>query len=247
MRGGIRVRHCGRFSPRSLAPARQPYYFGRGATDRRSRTRRAAVFVNGKVITNEDSSRIVEALASKDGRFTAVGSLGDVYGSAGPRSRVVDLQGRTVVPGFVDGHAHMDREGLKFLYPSFGGVRSIDDVLDRVAPHNPVYIKGGWFYWNGESPIVSIANRCALALAGLSRDTLPPHVDLEIGKDVDGEPNLVFSEAGATGTFEYSLMRVVPQFSHDERVGALRESMRQYNAAGTTSVYEGHLYVGCAS
>jgi predicted amidohydrolase YtcJ len=46
---------------------------------------------------------------------------------------VVDLKGRAVIPGLVDGHAHMDREGLKTVYPPLGRVRSIRDIQDRIA------------------------------------------------------------------------------------------------------------------
>jgi hypothetical protein len=55
-----------------------------------------------------------------------------------------------------------------------------------------------------------------------------------------GEPNGIFEELGTIGTIEYSLMKIVPRFSHEQRVAALEYSMHQYNAAGTTSIYEGH-------
>src|SRR5262245_66325264 len=50
-----------------------------------------------------------------------------------PRTRVIDLKGKAVIPGLIDGHAHMDREGLKTIYPSLGRVRSIGDIQDRIA------------------------------------------------------------------------------------------------------------------
>ena len=244
------------------------------------------VFINGKVVTVDEQFSTVEAVAVTDGKFSAVGTSEEVNATVGPATEVVDLQGKTVVPGFVDGHAHMDREGLKFLLPSMDKVRSIEDVLnviaeevrnkkpgewivtmpigdypyfasgpdlldeqryptrwdlDRVAPDNPVYIKGIWYYWSGRSPIVSIANSYALRLAGITKDSVSPHAGVVIGKDDDsGEPNGIFMETGAIGTVEYSLMQVAPRFSPADRLTALKDSVRRYNAAGTTSVYEGH-------
>ncbi len=243
------------------------------------------VFVNGKILTVDERSSIVEAVAVSDGRFIAVGTNKAIDDFAGPDTAVIDLQGRTTVPGFIDGHAHMDREGLKFILPSMDGVRSIGDILevieqevkrkkpgewivtmpigdypkfaggpellaenrfptrwdlDRVAPDNPVYIKGIWFWWTGIPPIVSIANSYALRLAGITKDTVPPHTGIEIGRDESGEPDGIFRENGYIGTMEYGLMAVAPRFSHAQRVTALKDSMRRYNAAGTTSVYEGH-------
>jgi predicted amidohydrolase YtcJ len=51
----------------------------------------------------------------------------------GPATRVVDLKGRAVIPGITDGHAHMDREGLRNIFPSLGRVGSIRDIQDRIA------------------------------------------------------------------------------------------------------------------
>jgi predicted amidohydrolase YtcJ len=50
-----------------------------------------------------------------------------------PATRTIDLRGKTVIPGLIDSHAHMDREGLKTVFPSLGRVRSIRDIQDRIA------------------------------------------------------------------------------------------------------------------
>jgi predicted amidohydrolase YtcJ len=52
---------------------------------------------------------------------------------AGPATRIIDLKQRPVIPGITDGHAHMDREGLRNVFPSLGRVRSISDIQDRIA------------------------------------------------------------------------------------------------------------------
>src|SRR5207253_1806683 len=183
--------------------------------------------------------------------------------------------GRAVMPGLIDAHAHMDREGLKSICPSLAGARSIDDVLqriealargsapgtwivtmplgdppyysdvpknlaegrfptrwelDRVAPRNPVYIRAIWGYWRHTLPLVSIANSEALRRAGITRETVPPWEGVTIEKDPRGEPTGVFVEETPVPLVELSLMATAPRFSHAERVRALRDSMRIYNA-----------------
>ncbi|MGH6862065.1 MAG: amidohydrolase family protein [Phyllobacterium sp.] len=65
----------------------------------------------------------------EDGRITAVGSTAEIREKTKPGVRTIDLAGHTVVPGLIDGHAHMDREGLKQALPSLADARSIADVL----------------------------------------------------------------------------------------------------------------------
>ena len=66
-------------------------------------------------------------------RIVAVGPNEAMAPHTGPATRVVDLKGKAVIPGITDGHAHMDREGLRNVFPSLGRVRSIRDIQDRIA------------------------------------------------------------------------------------------------------------------
>lgn len=74
-----------------------------------------------------------QALAIAGDRILAVGSNAEIVRLRGPATRELDLAGRTVVPGLIDAHAHMEREGLKTLRPSLAHARSIADVLAVVA------------------------------------------------------------------------------------------------------------------
>ncbi len=102
------------------------------------------IFDNGRVLTLDPRGREVRALAVAGGRVVAVGARRDMKGWRDRRTQVVDLGGATVVPGLVDTHAHLDREGLKNLYPSLAHCRSIADiqaVIRRLAARTP---KGQW-------------------------------------------------------------------------------------------------------
>src|SRR5215467_5163817 len=86
------------------------------------------ILQNGRVITLERRRPAVTALAIAADRIVATGDRADVRPWKGRRTCVVDLAGATVIPGLVDAHAHLDREGLKYLQPSLAGCRSIADI-----------------------------------------------------------------------------------------------------------------------
>jgi hypothetical protein len=239
---------------------------------------------NARVLTMDADASIQQAVAIRGTRIEAVGRSDELHQAVGPETRIIDVQGRTVIPGIIDTHAHMDREGLKNIQPGLEGVRSIADILavikrevesrqpgewvltmpigdrpnyadmpgrlaegrfptrwelDTVSPDNPVYIRGTWTPWN-VPPSVSIANSRALQLAGIDRHTRSPHTTVVIERDAAGEPTGVIADYNTYPVVEFSLMRVVPRFTHRDRVRALRESMRLYNSVGTTTIYEGH-------
>jgi hypothetical protein len=83
---------------------------------------------NAQILTLDRAASTVQALAIKGDRIVAAGADDPVLGTAGGRTRRLDLGGRTVVPGFCDAHAHLDREGLRRAYPDLQGCRSIADV-----------------------------------------------------------------------------------------------------------------------
>ena len=67
------------------------------------------VLVNGKIVTVDDMFSIAQAVAIRGERVVAVGDTAKVRGMAGPNTRVVDLGGKTVIPGLIDSHAHFVR------------------------------------------------------------------------------------------------------------------------------------------
>src|SRR5262245_27624743 len=91
------------------------------------------VLKNGKVITVDAAFTIAQAIAVSGDRILAVGPDAAMAAHTGPATRVVDLDGKAVIPGITDGHAHMDREALRNVFPALGRVRSIKDIQDRIA------------------------------------------------------------------------------------------------------------------
>src|ERR1051325_6591667 len=73
-----------------------------------------AVLLNGKILTVDSQFSTREALAIRGGRILATGSTAEIRKLAGPATRTIDLQGRTVIPGLIDSHMHAIRAALSF-------------------------------------------------------------------------------------------------------------------------------------
>jgi hypothetical protein len=91
------------------------------------------VLRNGMIITVDRAFAVADSIAIAGDRVVAVGPNAAMAAFTAPSTRTIDLKGKTVIPGLIDGHAHMDREGLKNVFPSLGPVRSIRDIQDRIA------------------------------------------------------------------------------------------------------------------
>jgi len=109
-------------------------------------------------VTVDPSNSVAEAVAMAGGRITAVGSNAEIRARCDAATEIIDAGGRCVMPGLIDDHAHMDREGLKSVFPSLAGCRTIDDVLARIKALVADAAPGEWivtmplgeppFYWN---------------------------------------------------------------------------------------------------
>jgi predicted amidohydrolase YtcJ len=102
------------------------------------------ILTNGKIITVDAAFTVAQALAIAGDRILAVGSEAAMAGVRGPTTRVVDLKGKAVIPGITDGHAHMDREALRNVFPALGRVRSVRDIQDRIAELARAKQPGEW-------------------------------------------------------------------------------------------------------
>ncbi|MDQ8035126.1 MAG: amidohydrolase, partial [Bordetella sp.] len=102
------------------------------------------VLTGGQVLTMAPGAAPAQALAVAGDRLLAVGTDAQVLAAAGPGTQHIALDGATVIPGIIDAHAHMEREGLKTLRPSLAHARSITDVLDVVRREAQRLPPGAW-------------------------------------------------------------------------------------------------------
>jgi predicted amidohydrolase YtcJ len=87
----------------------------------------------GKIITLDRSSRVAQAIALRSGHIVAVGDDAALCKEAAPTTQLIDLGGRSVLPGFFDAHPHADREGLKARGGiPIAGLHSVADIIDVV-------------------------------------------------------------------------------------------------------------------
>ena len=234
-----------------------------------SRAERTTVYVGGPILTMDAANRVVGALAIDQGHITAVGDESDVRPWIEAGARVVDLEGRALLPGFIDAHGHFPGAGLYEVYadlnsPPIGTVRSIDDILERLAEQAAQTAKGEWVVGIGYDdtllverrhptrldldrvsdlhPVavshvsghLSVANSRALELLGISSDTPDPKGGVIRRDPETGEPDGVLEENAA----ERLAAELRPSLW--EGVKILRRASQLYLAAGVTTAQSGY-------
>jgi predicted amidohydrolase YtcJ len=101
------------------------------------------ILVNGKVVLHDAAP--AQALAVRDGKISAIGNSADIGALAGSATRVIDLGGRTLIPGLIDSHIHAIRAGLSFTTEvHWIGVRTLTEALDRIRAAAKRAPKGTW-------------------------------------------------------------------------------------------------------
>ncbi len=205
----------------------------------------------------------VHALAIRSGRIIAVGTDAEVLSLRDPRTRVIDLAGRFVMPGFNDAHTHMGLAGAQGLAIDLNGSKSLREMQQRIqtaaqtAPPGSWLLGGGWdqTFWQrsrlptrddldgvtGDHPAVfrrvdahlAVANSAALSAAGIGAGT-PDPAGARIDRDAEGRPTGVLREAAATAL----VYRVVPPPTPPQRRRALLAAIADALAHGVTSVQD---------
>ncbi len=113
------------------------------------------VLVNGKIVTVDPKFSTAQAIAIRDGRVFAVGASAEVRKAAGIGAQVIDLEGRTVIPGLIDSHMHAIRAALSFSTEvNWIGTRSLAEALDRIQQATHSRTPGAWLIvaggWNAQ-------------------------------------------------------------------------------------------------
>lgn len=110
------------------------------------------VLVNGKIVTADARFSIDSAVAIREGKIAALGNDAEIRRQAGSGTRVIDLGGRTVIPGLIDSHMHAIRAALSFSTEvNWIGTRSLMEGLGRITeasramkPGSWLIVAGGW-------------------------------------------------------------------------------------------------------
>jgi predicted amidohydrolase YtcJ len=108
------------------------------------------ILTGGRIVTLDERSTVAEAMAIRGDRIIAVGRAPDIRKLAGAKTRVIDLAGRTVIPGLIDSHIHAIRAGLRFgSEVSWIGSPSIADAMARLRDAARKTPPGGWIVVTG--------------------------------------------------------------------------------------------------
>ncbi len=228
------------------------------------------VYLGGPVLTLDAQDRVVEALAVEDGRIAAVGTRAEVEAWAGGRARVVDLEGRALLPGFIDAHGHFPGAGLYAINvdlnsPPIGDVQTFDDLVARLREKAAETDRGDWVVgWGYDDTLLAEKRhptREDLDRASTEHPIAILHISghlgvlnsrgLEIaGYDADTpdpEGGLIRRAAGSRqpdGVLEETALDpitgVILQPSLVDAWRIVREGSRRYLAAGVTTAQNGY-------
>jgi predicted amidohydrolase YtcJ len=214
------------------------------------------VLRGGKVVTVDGSDTIAEAVAVVGNRIAAVGSTEAIEAYIGPGTRIVELNGRTLLPGFIDAHNHVEGSaaGQFFRLPvSVPPLETAEDVLKKVQQRASELPPGTWIEGQGtyyqpmptreqldtaipDHPVVIrwsahdvIANSKAMEMSGIDRNT-PDPAGGHIERGPDGEPTGIFRDARQ--------LLDLPQPTYEDKLRAIPLTLRElWLENGVTSVY----------
>ena len=112
------------------------------------------ILTNGQVLTVDADDKTCAAVALAMGRVVATGGSEDVLALRGPKTRAIDLKGRSVLPGLTDSHVHMSDNGVAERYKVdcrdfYTNIRSLEQILDKLREHAAGQSKGTWIVAQG--------------------------------------------------------------------------------------------------
>jgi predicted amidohydrolase YtcJ len=225
------------------------------------------ILINGKFATLDREQPSASAVAIRDGRFLAVGDVEHVMRHRDAGSQVIDLNGRTVIPGLNDSHLHLIRGGLNYnLELRWDGVPSLADALRMLkeqaarTPHPQwVRVVGGWSEFqfaerrmptldeiNAAAPdtpvfVLHLYDRALLNRAALRAvgytKDTPNPPGGEIQLDANGNPTGMLI-ARPNAMILYATLAKGPKLPYELQVNSTRQFMRELNRLGITSAID---------
>jgi predicted amidohydrolase YtcJ len=220
------------------------------------------IITNARIYTVDDSRPVVAALAVRAGRIAFAGDARGALALKGPQTRVLDLGGRTVIPGMVDAHGHVSGLGTALAIVDLTGASSYDEIVARVAAKARTVAPGVWVTGRGwdqnrwadtrfpshakltaavpDNPVLleridghaNLANRKAMDAAGVTAATKDP-AGGRIEHLADGSPSGVFVD-NAQGIMQ----RAVPRKSHEDQKRELANAIAETQRWGLTGVHD---------
>ena len=223
---------------------------------------------NARIWTVNPKQAEADALAVLNGRFVAVGTEAEVMHWQGPHTRIVDAQGKRLLPGFNDAHVHFSDGGASLSSVQLVNVTSLKEFVQRIADYAAHAPKGEWIR-NGEwdetkwsparlptrqdidavtpdNPVaidrydghMLLANSKALALAGITAKTPDPPGGV-IVRDAAGQPTGALKDAATE-----LLQKAEPPLSFAQRRRAIDAALHEAAMRGVTSVQDMSLDYG---
>ena len=220
------------------------------------------IITNAKIWTVDKVRPQAEALAIVGERIVAVGSAADMDVWHGPQTKVVDAQGRLLLPGFNDAHVHFVDGGEHLQEVQLKDTTTPQEFAERIAQRAKKTPKGEWVTggdWDEQkwspaelptrqlidpvtpnTPVFvnrydgheSLANSVALGLANITAKTPDPPGG-EIIRDAQGNPTGVLRDAA-----QDLVAKVMPPMSHSRRMRAIKQAMDYAASLGVTSVQD---------
>ena len=220
------------------------------------------ILTNGRIYTVDDSRPVATALAVRGGRVAFVGDTRGALTLRGAQTRVMDLGGRTVIPGMVDAHGHVSGLGEALANADLVGSTSVDEVVARVVAKAKGRPAGQWISGRGwdqnrwgdtrfpthdkltaafpNTPVILgrvdghaiFVNKTAMELANVTAATKDPDGG-QIIRDAAGNPTGVFVDNAMA-----LIRRVVPPASRDETKRNVMAAIAEAQRWGLTGVHD---------
>src|ERR1700682_2527409 len=215
---------------------------------------------SGKIITLNPRSEIVQAIAIRNERILKVGENSDTLKLKDSSTQVIDLHGRTVIPGLIDSHSHPTSFGMHIFQPDLSKAKTLAEIIKLIEAKVKQSQPGEWItnsrIWNEtklaerrnptrfdldpispNNPVflsrghLGVVNSVALKLLGIDPNTPDPP-----GGTIEKDPHTGKLTGRLYERAQDVVRRAVPDATQEQLMAAQRQSYKELSEAGVTSV-----------